>query len=217
MNPVRPESLLVALLVGYVPQTAAADECTNTGSAIETDRPDVTNSSLVIPFGSLQSENGVEVSRRDGVRIFDGTNSRLRFGISPCLEVLIDLPTYITSFRELSPSGFTNVAPAVKWQISLIPAKFDLSMTVGAGLPTGAVQVTGPGVQPYLQFPWSVELGGGWAITGMVTNFFVPANPSNKYTNESTLVVEKQFGERAFLFAEYIGEFPSAGGSRTPL
>jgi hypothetical protein len=99
------------------------------------------------------------------------------------------------------------LAPAIKWQISPIPDKFDLSITVGIGMPTGAVGVAGPGTQPYLQFPWSIELGSGWAITGMVTNFFVPADPVNRYTNQSTFVIERQFGERAFLFAEYVGGF----------
>jgi hypothetical protein len=85
--------------------------------------------------------------------------------------VFVDLPTVDTPIRGAGVSGFTNVAPAVKWQISPIPEKIDLSMTGGVGLPTGAVSIAGPGTQPYLQFPWSVELGSGWAITGMVTNF----------------------------------------------
>ena len=38
----------------------------------------------------------------------------------------------------------------------------ELSVTAGAGLPTGATRINGPGVQPYLQFPWSHELGNGW-------------------------------------------------------
>jgi Putative MetA-pathway of phenol degradation len=101
----------------------------------------------------------------------------------------------------------------VKWQISPIPGKFDLSVTAGVGLQTGAVAIAGPGMQPYLQFPWSVELGRGWAITGMVTNFFTPADPVNRYTNQSTFVIERQFGERSFLFAEYVGEFPIVGGA----
>jgi hypothetical protein len=95
---------------------------------------------------------------------------------------------------------------------SPIPEKFDLSMTAGIGLSTGAVSIAGPSAQPYVQFPWSVELGRGWAITGMVTNFFTPANPVNRYTNQSTFVIERQFGERAFLFAEYVGEYPLVGG-----
>jgi hypothetical protein len=49
----------------------------------------------------------------------------------------------------------------------------------------------------------------------MVTNFFTPANPVNRYTNQSTFVIERQLGERAFLFAEYVGEYPLVGGPIT--
>jgi Putative MetA-pathway of phenol degradation len=204
--------VIVALAVSVEPGIAA-DTCTQTSAPIDTDRPDVTNSSVVVPVGSFQNENGINVSRRDGATIFDGTNSRLRLGIAPCLEVLVDLPTYVTSFRGPGASGFTNVAPGVKWQISPIPGQFDLSVAAGIGLPTGAVSIAGRGVQPYLQFPWSVELGSGWAVKGMVTNFFTPADPVNHYTNQSTFVIEREFGERTFLFAEYVGDFPVTGGA----
>src|SRR5260370_8569335 len=53
---------------------AAADDCPKPGDEIATDRPDVTNSSIVVPAGSLQSENGINVSARDGARILDGPN-----------------------------------------------------------------------------------------------------------------------------------------------
>jgi hypothetical protein len=205
-------ALILALVVLATPGSAA-DRCTQTSAPIETDRPDITNSSVVIPVGSFQNENGVNFSKRDDSRELDGTNTRLRFGIAPCLEVLVDLPSYVRTFRGPEPSGFTNTAPAVKWQISPIPGKFDLSATAGVALPTGTVAITGPGVQPYLQFPWSIELGSGWAITGMVTNFFIPDNPVNRYTNQSTVLVERQIGERAFLFVEYVGEFPLVGSA----
>src|SRR6516162_2416788 len=185
----------VAVLAWHATPAAAAEECTQTSEPIETDRPDTTNSSIVVPVGSLQNENGINVSRRDGADIFDGTNSRWRLGIAPCFEVLIDLPNYVGTFRGPGVSGFGDVAPAFKWQISPVPGKIDLSMTIGAGLPTGATAVTGPGTQPYLQFPWSVELGGGWSINGMVTNFFMPANHVNNFSNQSTFVIEKEFGE----------------------
>jgi hypothetical protein len=203
---------IVAALAWHTP-AAATGECTQPGAPIATDRPDTTNSSIVVPVGSLQNENGANASRRAGADIFDGTNSRWRLGIAPCFEVLIDLPNYVGTFRGAGNSGFGNVAPAFKWQISPAPGKVDLSMTVGAGLPTGALAIAGPGVQPYVQFPWSVELGDGWALTGMVTNFFTPENPVSKYSNQSTFVVEKEFGERSFLFVEYVGDFPLNGGT----
>jgi hypothetical protein len=83
--------------------TASADQCPARDSPIATDRPDVTNSSLVVPQGSFQSENGINFSQRSGNHEFDGTESRLRWGIVRCLEVLVDLPTYCcrTRFAEL--------------------------------------------------------------------------------------------------------------------
>jgi hypothetical protein len=208
-----PATVLVTVLASPADQARAAEGCTQPSAPIATDRPDVTNSSVVVPVGSLQSENGANVSRRDGADIFDGTNSRLRLGIAPCLEVLVDLPNYVGTFRGDGASGFANLTPALKWQISPVPGKFDLSMTIGAGLPTGAVAVAGPGVQPYLQFPWSMEIGRGWGISGMVTNFFTPTDPVSKYANQSTFVIEREFGERSFLFVEYVGGFPLNGAT----
>jgi hypothetical protein len=48
------------------------------GDEISTDRSDVTNSSIVVPVGSPQSENSVNLSAQEGARILDDTNSRLQ-------------------------------------------------------------------------------------------------------------------------------------------
>jgi len=194
-------------------ERSSAEECTQPSNPIETDRPDTTNSSIVVPIGSLQNENGINISRRDGGDIFDGTNSRWRLGLAPCFEALIDLPNYTGTFRGVGVSGFGDVTPAVKWQVSPLPGKFDLSITAGAALPTAAIATAELGVQPYLQFPWSLDLGNGWAITGMETNFFVPASPTVKYSNQSTFVIEKEVTERSFLFVEYVGDYPVHGGN----
>src|SRR6266446_2122321 len=138
-------SCIAAALAWHVASAGAVEACTQTSAPIATDRPDVTNSSVVVPVGSLQNENGANVSRHSGADVFDGTNSRWRLGILPCFEVLIDLPNYVGTFRGAGDSGFGNVAPAFKWQISPAPGKVDLSMTVGAGLPTVMERSTLPG------------------------------------------------------------------------
>jgi len=205
---------LIALVGGSLAafeSTAVARECPDPSTPIETDRPDVTNSSIVVPVGSLQNENGIDLQRKDAAQALSGTNSRWRLGIAPCLEVLVDLPNYFTTLRG-GVSGFSDVAPAVKWQLNLPQSRFDLSITAGAALPTGASAVSGPGVQPYLQIPWSLDLGGGWALTGMETNFFTPASPI-KFTYQTTFVIEKEIAERAFVFVEYVGSYAASGGS----
>jgi Putative MetA-pathway of phenol degradation len=199
--------LLVASAMLPCPD-ARADSCPQPSEAIATDRPDVTNSSIVVPFGSFQSENGINLASRDGGRTIDGTNSRWRLGIAPCLEVLVDLPTYFGNVKFPGNSGFSDVAPAVKWQISPVPGTIDLSMTVGVLLPTGAVDIEGRGAQPYLQFPWSWELGDGWGLSGMFTEFFRPVDLTTKRITEATFVIEKALTDRTSVFTEYVGDYP---------
>lgn len=206
---------IVVLLVAMgslAPMDAWADACPTAKDEIATDRPDVTNSSLVVPVGSLQSENGVNLSARDGGRTIDGTNTRWRLGVAPCLELLLDVPTYFANIRGPGNSGFSNVAPAVKWQISPMPGKIDLSLVFGVALPTGAVDIAGRGAQPYLQMPWSWELHEGWGLSGMLTEFFRPSELITKRITEATFVIEKKVTERASLFVEYVGDYPENAG-----
>jgi hypothetical protein len=191
---------------------AQAEGCPTAKDEIATDRPDVTNSSLVVPVGSLQSENGVNLSARDGGRTIDGTNSRLRMGVAPCLELLMDLPTYFSNIRVPGSSGFSDITPAIKWQVSPIPGKVDLSLVFGMALPTGAIDIAGRGVQPYLQMPWSWELRDGWGLSGMLTEFFRPSEQMTKSVTETTFVIEKKVTERASLFVEYVGDYPENAG-----
>jgi hypothetical protein len=213
---------IAVLAAGLVLQAATAfaaepDRCPTAAQPIETDRPDTTNSSIVVPAGSLQSENGTDVSSQSGARGLAGPESRLRFGVAPCLEVLVDLPSYFAVTGGRNPamsSGFGDVAPAIKWQISPDPGNLDLSVTLGAALPTGKAALTGPGVQPYLQFPWSKELGGGLSLTGMLTFFTHPADPQNKLTTESTLALDKELTDSVEAFVEYVGDFSAQGAPR---
>jgi len=213
-RPISAAKLAIALLTLLVYQsavTAEAESCPTTKDEISTDRPDVTNSSLVVPTGSLQIENGVNFSAREGSRFVDGTNTRLRAGIANCLELLVDVPTYFANVRGPEGSGFSDVAPALKWQISPIPGKVDLSAVVGVALPSGSAGIAGRGAQPYVQFPWSWELHGGWGLSGMFTEFIRPSEPTSKLITEATFVIEKKMTERASLFVEYVGDYPANG------
>ncbi len=203
--------VLLMLFVYHSTIATKADNCPGVGDEIATDRPDVTNSSVVVPAGGLQIENGVKFSMRAGDRFVDGTNTRLRAGFANCLEFLVDMPTYFANLRNSEKSGFSDVAPALKWQISPIPGKVDLSAVFGVALPTGSVRITGLGAQPYLQFPWSWELHSGWGLSGMFTEFFRPSDPTSKRITETTFVIEKKVTERASLFVEYVGDYPQNG------
>ena len=201
--------LLFALIL--LSTEARSEGCPTAKDEIATDRPDVTNSSLVVPTGSLQNENGMNFSMRDDGRAIDGTNSRWRLGVAPCLELLVDLPTYVAPLQGSANRGFSDVSPAVKWQISPVPGKVDLSVTFGVALPTGSVEIAGRGAQPYLQLPWSWELHDGWGVSGMLTEFFRPDDFTARSITETTFVLEKKLTDQLSLFTEYVGDYPQGG------
>jgi hypothetical protein len=187
-----------------------AADCPTAEDNIEVDRPDVTNSSVVVPVASLQLENGINLARRSSSTAADGTNSRLRLGVAHCLEVLVDTPSYTHALQRSGQSGFLDLAPALKRQFGPLPGNIELSATLGLGLPTGTKAVAGRGYQPYLQFPWSHPLGEGWQVAGMLTTFWFPSQPADRETLESTLSLEREFGPQADLFMEFVGDYPSS-------
>jgi hypothetical protein len=144
-----------------------AEDCPTSADEIETDRPNITNSSLLVPLGSFQDENGVDWTVRHGSNGLDGTNTRLRLRVARCTEFLIDLPNYFDSLNGSEPPGFSNVVVSFKRQL-LVPFGFTLSATAGLGFASGSSNIAGPGCQPYIQFPWSARgrrgLGIEWHI-----------------------------------------------------
>ena len=205
---------LMGFSSGHVEGIATEDgDCGNGETDIATDRPDVTNSSLVVPHGSVQVENGINWTSRQSATVIDGSNSRVRFGVAQCTEVLFDLPNYFRPLRGPAPAGFSDFSPALKRQLGHLPGDIELSPTVGLEVPTGTSRIPGSGYGAYVQFPWSKEIGEGWGLSGMVTGFSIPGEPTNNPTFESTFAVERQVGSRGDFFAEYAADYPHRGVS----
>jgi Putative MetA-pathway of phenol degradation len=159
--------LFVAALIAST-SASAADTCPTSASEIDTDRPDTTDSSRVVPYGSLQAENGVDWTVRQRSDVVSGTESRLRLGVAQCTEVLADVPTYFYSLNGRASSGFSDLIVSVKREL-LVPFGFHLSAIGGLGFPTGASKISNHGYDPYIQFPWSRRLTDEWSLHGMFT------------------------------------------------
>jgi hypothetical protein len=198
-------ALLLAALLSPG-KVGATDPCPIDADEIATDRPDVTNSSLVVPFGSFQAENGVDWTVPHGSNALDGTNTRLRLGIAHCTEFLIDVPNYFLSIDGPQPSGFSDVVVSFKRQLP-VPFGFDFSATGDLGFPTGSSRISGHGYQPYIQFPWSHQVTKSWEADGMFTVFWFPSDSSRNPTFESTMALERAFGPSLNMFVEYVGDY----------
>ena len=102
--------LFVATLGEKLAASSAAEYCPDSQSEIQTDRPDVTNSSFVVPTGSLQAENGINLTARGASRSIDGTNARLAY----CTQLLVDLPAISVPYTIETGLGFRTSRPLLR-------------------------------------------------------------------------------------------------------
>ena len=80
------------------------------------------NSSVVVPGGSVQIENGFQVTTASGQRTFDGPESLVVFGLTDATELRFTVPD--DNFAALA-SRFGDLALGVKQQIGHSQSGFD--------------------------------------------------------------------------------------------
>ena len=178
---------------------------------IVTDRPDVTESSIVVPKGSLQIENGATWTSSHGSQTFDLSESLIRIGVSRLTEIRIVVPNYLGSITGANATGFGDAALGMKQQIGPLGGGVDLSVIVAVSLPTGASGVSSHGYDPFIKFPWSKDLKGGWSVGGMQSLFWNTDDHRRNGDWQATFYIEKQITEEWDAFAEYAGDFSQRG------
>lgn len=203
-------ALIFAVLFG----TCAECQQPTVEQTIVTDRPDVTESSIVIPKGSVQFENGITWTMNPD-KVIDFSETLLRVGLLNRTELRLVLPNYVADItRSSAPSGFSDIAIGGKQQLGPFPGHFDLAVIVAVSLPTGAARISSHSFDPFVKFPWSKDLGKSWSIAGMQSFFWNTQGGKRNPTLEATLNLERELTESWNLFAEYAGDFPHIGGSQ---
>jgi hypothetical protein len=185
-----------------------------TNSEIVTDRPDVTESSIVVPKGTVQMENGLTWTTDHGFQTFDLSESLMRLGVSARTEIRFVVPNYLGGIAGPDPTGFGDVALGMKQQLGPLPGGFDLSVIAAVSLPTGASRVSSHGYDPFIKFPWSKELHAGWSIGGMQSLFWNTGGGKRNGVWEPTFYIEREITTPWDVFAEYAGDFAQSGGPR---
>lgn len=213
-------ALLAFTLIALAPaqgqdQPATAD----TAPTIVTDRPSFTNSSIVVPSGSLQLENGFLETYNQGQNVVDGTETLLRFGITTKTELRFTVPDYFynASSGGGPGSGFGDMAIGVKQQLGPTPGGFDVSATLFLSFPTGAQTVSSGGYDPGLQVAWSHGLPSKWTAAGMLAMYWPTQGQSRNPTGQATILVDHQLTARWDAYIEYAGNFPTRAGTRQVL
>jgi hypothetical protein len=214
---VRISTVLMAFILSGMPPLYGQDQPASVDAAqpIATDRPAFTNSSVVVPTGSLQVENGFLETSSQGQSVVDGPESLLRLGIAKRTELRFTVPDYFYNLNTGAVgSGFGDFAFGVKEQLGPTPGKFDVSVILFLSFPTGANTVSSGGYDPGLQLPWSRALSSNWTAAGMFSVYWPTQGRTRNVTGEFTFLLDRQLTKPWDAFVEYADDLPEVGGPR---
>jgi len=210
-----PRSLWVILLcfvAGTLP--ACAQRCgANAQSAIATDRPQITSSSIVVPCGSLQFENGLQLTGSGGQRGYDLSETSVRLGVANKTELRFGVPDYY--FNGNTGAGFAtglgDLSLGFKQQLGPVHG-FDVSVIPTLSFPTGADLLSSHGYDPSVQIPWSRALSKNWTAAGMFSVMWPTQTTGRNTTGQASVYFDRQLTAPWDAYVEYSGDFPLRGG-----
>ena len=207
---------LCSVITGTLAVQAKAQPCgaNAQASSISTDRPQITSSSIVVPCGSLQFENGLQETGNAGQRTFDLPETAVRFGIAKKTELRLITPNYF--INDDTASGFTNgfadLSIGLKQQLGPTRGGFNVALIPSVSLPTGANLISSHGYDPTVQLPWSHSLSKNWTLAGMFSLMWPTQSGRRNLTGQSSVYFDRQILAPWDAYVEYSGAFPQRGG-----
>ncbi|MBI9070876.1 MAG: transporter [Melioribacteraceae bacterium] len=108
-----------------------------------TDRPDFTESALVVPLHMIQVESGVEYSDFQSIEEFSYPNALFRIGVGNNLEVRFGLSGWTNvSVNDNSNNYLNDLLFEAKYQITKDDVLFPTAIMLVSTLPTGDEEVS---------------------------------------------------------------------------
>jgi hypothetical protein len=211
--------LLLFLVAGTFAHQAKAQTCgANAQSTVVTDRPQITNSSVVVTCGSVQFENGFQDTGNGGQRTFDLPETLVRVGIAKKTELRFETPNYLNNDATAFgfANGFSDLGLGFKQQLGPWYG-FDLSLIPSVSFPTGENLISSHRYDATLQLPWSRPLSKNWTLAGQFPVIWPTEAGRHNLTGQSSMYFDRSLASRWDAYVEYSGAFPSAAVPGTQL
>jgi outer membrane putative beta-barrel porin/alpha-amylase len=210
----NPQSLLCSLLAALLlALPAAAGESEE--PEILTDRPDFTETSFVVPRGSLQLEGGFTYTDEPGdLSVFNAPELLLRYGLASRTELRIGVPDYIREWTDRrSRDGFGDLYLGFKQQLGPSGAPYGFAVIPAVTVPVGSDRFSSNHVDPEVVLTWSRDLSEKWSVGG-IFGFAWPTEDGDRSFNFfPTVSFGYSLSDRWGTFLEWAAEFPENGGN----
>lgn len=173
---------------------------------IVTDRPDFTESSVVVPLGSTQVESGitfVRVARR--TEAFSAPEVLIRHSLNNRAELRVGLPNY--NWFKSSGSrieGLDDTYLGAKIQLGPTKGGVDLAIIPAAFIPTGRRGIRSESVSPEIKFVYSLGLPNDLSLSGMVYVASVEEDGDRETPLQHTVSLGIPVRDKVGMFVEHV-------------
>ncbi len=212
-------SRALALLISLIPAAALAQ---NPGP-IDTDRPDQTESSALVPARHIQLEFGLAYTEdAPDSEVLEAPALLVRYGVVDRLELRLGIPTLTTQFAGGADAGFGD--PELGAKIALWAEKGwrpEAAFLAGTTIPVGSEDLSSGRFDPAFRFSFGHTLPRGFSLgynLGVAWETSPEEDGSGHDTHsrlEYTTALGYDFSERWGGFVELFGDAPlnDSGGS----
>ena len=197
---------MVALSGAVAPLAAQAPAVARI-APIETDRPDFIESSVVVPRGFWQLENGLLYARDAGFGSLRGTETLLRVSIADRWEWRLGLPSlFVEHGTGASAAGHSDAYFGIKYQLGPI-RDWDIALIPGTSVPLGDPSRTSGAWDPEFKFTWSGDVGAGVNFSGMLDASWPTDAGAHGTAFLPALSLAREVAPHLRLFVEWVGGY----------
>ncbi len=190
--------------LGWLATAAVAQEAEV--EAISTDRPTVGPSPDLIPGGSFQIENGVDVNAQRQRYVVDGPESLLRVGLTNRVEgrFLASDAVYQSSSASTPASlQSTDAAVGAKMLLAGPNTVSPKSAILSLSFPTGGPSLTSGSYDPGLTLLWTQAIPRGYFINELAGVTLTTLHGARRPAWEPSVAFGRSLSPKLTVFGEY--------------
>ncbi|UCG51114.1 MAG: transporter [Candidatus Latescibacterota bacterium] len=211
----RRVALFLLLGAGVLSGISGSSFGQDTGSEeLVTDRPDFTESGVVVPRGSVQFEGGLTwEGGEDDIWMASGPELLIRWGLTSRVELRIGLPDYAYLGNHESQSGFGDGSLGTKLKFGPVAGGWDIASIVSVSIPNKGAEFSSDDWDPELIVAVGRDLIADWSLGSQVSAVWTTSDGDREFVGGGTVVLGTSFGGRSVtgVFVEVAAVLPEEG------
>ncbi len=200
-------TVLTLLLFGLTSNLYAQD------GALITDRPDFTESPVVVPQGSIQVELGGTAESSNSSTVYALGETLVRYGFFKSLELRLGAPSRISG--DVDDAGFNDASIGLKWELGSMGDTWDVGLIGIVSLPTGDEDFSSDAVDPSFILAAGGQLTERISLGTQFQGWYGTFGDDRLFDWGGTVVLGLPLTEMLSGFAELAFIVPEEGSTQT--